>query len=204
MSRSHPSLHFRSPLCPPEPHPSPHFRSPPRPPEPPPSRPPERPLSPHFRTPPHATVADLESEDEEPPYRPTPSGNRRASASPHDGPPAVTTTPAPIVKGRIHKISSKLLIPFDPDAGPTSRYCDNLRRLATMFGDQSVIAHLPSTFEGRTMDWFNSNTMSTEEMETVEGWISVLKREFVVNSAKAKEKASKRHYNPATDKSLFL
>jgi hypothetical protein len=47
------------------------------------------------------------------------------------------------------------------------------------------------------LDWFNSNTMSTEEMETVEGWISVLKREFVVNSAKAMEKAA------STDKSVM-
>ena len=75
------------------------------------------------------------------------------------------------------------MIPYDPDTGPTSRYCDNLRRLAKMFGEQSVIAHLPSAFDGRPMDWFNSNTMSTEEF--VEGSISSLKREFVVNSAKA-------------------
>ena len=53
------------------------------------------------------------------------------------------------------------------------------------------------------MDWFNSNTMSLDAMETVEGWIDALQNEFEVNTAVARERAKARKYNPDVDKSVM-
>ena len=53
------------------------------------------------------------------------------------------------------------------------------------------------------MDWFHSNTMSLDAMETVEGWIDALQNEFEVNTAVARERAKARKYNPDVDKSVM-
>ena len=53
------------------------------------------------------------------------------------------------------------------------------------------------------MDWFNSNTMSLDAMESVEGWIDALQNEFEVNTAAARERAKARKYNPGVDKSVM-
>ena len=53
------------------------------------------------------------------------------------------------------------------------------------------------------MDWFNSNTMSLDAMETVEGWIDALQNEFEVNTVVARERAKARKYNPDVDKSVM-
>src|SRR5437667_10798693 len=97
---------------------------------------------------------------------------------------------------------AEILVPSDPTQGATSRYCDNLRRLVRLYGEPSVIAAIPSTFEGRAMDWFNSNTMSLDAMETVEGWIDALQNEFELNTAVGRERAKAQKYNPDVDKSV--
>src|SRR5438046_7581443 len=53
------------------------------------------------------------------------------------------------------------------------------------------------------MDWFHSNTISLDAMETVEGWIYALQNEFEVNTAVARERAKARKYNPDVDKSVM-
>ena len=53
------------------------------------------------------------------------------------------------------------------------------------------------------MDWFHSNTMSLDAMETIEGWIDTLHNEFEVHTAVAWERAKAQKYNPDVDKSIM-
>jgi len=75
--------------------------------------------------------------------------------------------------------------------------------LVRLYGEASVIAAIPSTLEGRAMDWFNSNTMSLDAMETIKGWIDALQNEFEVNTVVTRERAKARKYNPDVDKSVI-
>jgi hypothetical protein len=102
-------------------------------------------------------VKSLEDDDEEAHTNTLPSQSAVVSA---------------VVVGKIQKIPSEVLLPFNPDEGATAAYCDNLRRLASMYGELSVIAAIPQTLQGRAKDWFNANTMSIDQMRTVQGWIT--------------------------------
>ena len=97
--------------------------------------------------------------------------------------PPETHQPAPetaVVVGKIQKIPTDILVPFNSDEGATAKCCDNLRCLTIIYGEPSVIAAIPQTLKGRALHWFNSNTMDMARMRTVKGWIDTLKEEFKV------------------------
>jgi hypothetical protein len=102
-----------------------------------------------------------------------------------------------IVNTRIQKIDASIIGVLDPDKGAINQYCENLRRLVTLFGEKSVIAAIPSSFTGRAKDWFAPHSMDPKKMCRVEGWIEELKAEFKVNTAAARAEAKDRKYNSA-------
>jgi len=109
-----------------------------------------------------------------------------------------------IIKDRPRTIPANQLPTFEPDEGATKQFCDHLKRLAKMHGENSVIAALPSVFtKGRAKAWFASNTMDSDQMSSVDGWIRALRKEFVVNTAEAKQKADRRRYDPSKDESVI-
>ena len=109
-----------------------------------------------------------------------------------------------IIKDRLRTIPANQLPTFEPEEGATKQFCDHLKRLAKMHGENSVIAALPSVFmKGRAKAWFASNTMDSEQMSSVDGWIRALRKEFVINTAEAKQKADRRRYDPSKDESVI-
>ena|SRR5437762_1617816 len=89
----------------------------------------------------------------------------------------------PIIGTKIHKIHHSSLVKFDPEQGATSKYCDNLRQFAHLFGEQSVLAVVPATLQERALDWFGSS-MPRHALDSLEDWIAALQDEFRVNTAK--------------------
>ena len=109
-----------------------------------------------------------------------------------------------IIKDRPRTIPANQLPTFEPEEGATKQFCDHLKRLAKMHGENSVIAALLSVFtKGRAKAWFASNTMDSDQMSSVDGWIRALRKEFVINTAEAKQKADRRRYDPSKDESVI-
>jgi len=109
-----------------------------------------------------------------------------------------------VIKDRPRTIPPNQLPIFDPDEGATKQFCDHLKRLAKLHGENSVIAALPSVFtKGRAKAWFASNTMDEDQMSSVDGWIRALRKEFIINTAEAKQKADRRRYDPSKDESVI-
>jgi hypothetical protein len=126
---------------------------------------------------------------------PRPNPARGISMAPSAAPSATPT----VITSRVHKIPSELFIELDPKKGATDLYFNNLRHLATLYGDQSVIAGIPRSLQGRARDWWTSNPMTVEEMSTVEGWIDAIGREFPVYVPRAKAEAMAYKYRPTED-----
>ena len=124
------------------------------------------------------------------PELPRPNRIRESSAAPSAAPSAT------IITSRVHKIPSDLFIELDPKIGATDLYCNNLRHLAALYGDQSVIAGIPRSLQGRARDWWASSPMTMEEMNTVEGWVTAISREFPVYVPRAKAEAMAYKYQP--------
>ena len=120
----------------------------------------------------------------------------------------MTCQPPPktvIVVVKIYKIPPEILVPFKfyPDEGATTKYCNNLCRLTTMYSEPSVIAAIPQTLKGSVLHWFNLNTMDMARIRTVESWIDTLKEEFKVNIAVASKIAQERKYDPDANASIL-
>ena len=54
---------------------------------------------------------------------------------------------------------TRFITPLSSSSTLTSKYCDNLRQLAHLFGEQSVLAVVPATLQGRALDWFGSSML---------------------------------------------
>jgi len=74
--------------------------------------------------------------------------------------------------------------------------------MTELYDDAAIIALIPGSLVERAKSWFSSRSMPRRKMRTVEGWIECLTDEFQINTAVAKEQASKRKYTPK-DKSVM-
>ena len=115
----------------------------------------------------------------------------------------LTDESATSTKENIHKIPSQVLVKFNPDEGASSRYCDNLRRLCSWYGEASVMLAVPATLEGRALDWFGSNVRAPEAMRSVEAWIECLQEEFAIDTAKARKEANACTYDPTRHRTVM-
>jgi len=113
-----------------------------------------------------------------------------------------TRQPTPIVDKSTVKLSSSTLGFFDPDKDSVHSFCDQLSLMTELYDDAAIIALIPGSLVGRAKSWFLSRSMPRRKMRTVEGWIKCLTDEFQINTAVAKEQASKRKYTPE-DKSVM-
>ena len=108
----------------------------------------------------------------------------------------------PVVDQRIQKLSSKTLGSFDPDSDSVNLFCETLLTLVEMYGELSVIAAIPAALEGRAKMWFRAHGMPRSKMKSIDGWIQELTAEFKVNTAVAREKARRRRYDTARDRTV--